>query len=152
MLAAARRELVQPKKRKEQFKRGVALMVKKLTDKRDCLRLRPAVIFAVGYAGFMRWSYMENIKVEDTTFYSKQKKRKNDQFREGSVILIHQQNSLDGPVNLYEQLIVTVHLKTDPYLLSNIVWPHRETAHCVQKLFARLKCKGALERGGLDFR
>ena len=133
MLAAARRGLVQPKKRKEQFKRGVALMVKKLTDKRDCLRLRPAVVFAIGYAGFMRWSDMENIKVEDID--SKQKKRKNDQFREGSVILIHQQNSLDGPVNLYEQLIVTVHLKTDLYLLSNIIWSsQRDGGLCTEAL------------------
>ncbi len=159
VLEAARRRLAQPKNRKEPLKKQeVARIVEKLTETEDCLKLRTAVFIAVGFAGFMRWNDMENIKVEDMTFHSdhmeiRLKKRKNDQFRRGSVILISRHSSTTGPVGLCEQLIAKAQLKADSCLLSNLVhtergWIPRKGS--LQYSRARELMKEALAAAGLE--
>ena len=58
----------------------------------NCLKLRTAVMVAVGFAGFFRWNDLEQLKVGNITFQEdyaefRMQKRKN-QFRKGSIVLI----------------------------------------------------------------
>ena len=115
---------------------------------------------AVGFAGFLRWNDMEQLKVQDITFYEEYAefrlgKRKNDQFRQGSVVLIERQSGAGGPVDLCERLIKTAKLSRDDHLFANLV----KTADGWRKKKGHLQYSRALElfkeavgAAGLDVR
>ena len=126
VVAAAKRKLAHQPKRKEPLKKEeAAKIVRSLLEDSDCLKLRTAVMVAVGFAGFLRWNDMEQLKVRDITFYEEYAefrlgKRKNDQFRQGSVMLIERQSGAEGPVGLCERLIKTAKLARDDHLFANL--------------------------------
>ena len=62
----ARRRPPKPEKRKERCGRNG----ENVNREWHCLKLRMAVIIVIRFAGWVRWNDMENIKVEDITFYS----------------------------------------------------------------------------------
>ena len=159
VVAAARRQLAQTPRRKEPLKKDqIGQIVATLTQSGGCLNLRTAVMVALGFAGFMRWNDMEQIKVEDLLFKKKYmevtlRKRKNDQLRQGSVVLITRQDSENGAVELCERLIREAKLLPTDYLLANLVntkdgW--RTKKGVLQYSRARELLRDVLIRVGLD--
>ena len=157
--SAARRELARPPVRKEPLKKEqIRQIVDELLEEGGALHLRTAVMVSVGFAGFMRWNDLEQIKVCDLTFHRKYmevrlSKRKNDQLREGSVVLIGRQDKRSGPVELCEELIKVAHLSPDDHLLNNLVetkngW--RVKKGTLQYSRARELFREAVSRAGLD--
>lgn len=139
VVVAAKRRLARSKQRMEPLARHeVATAVEKLTESGDCLQLRTAVFIAVGFAGFLRWDDLECINVGDLSFHEdhmeiRLHKRKNDQFREGSVVLVCRQEGSTCPVELCELLIASAGLLPEDRLLSNLVrtkagWRKRQGA------------------------
>ena len=129
VLRAARRSCAQAPKRKEPLtKAEVKVIVTKLLEGKegDCLRLRTAVVVALGFAGFLRWNDMEQITVQDIDFHDSHMvlrlgKRKNDQMRKGSMIVIAREEGDLGAVTLTERLIEAAGLHGSEHLLSNLV-------------------------------
>ena len=125
--AAAKRRLACTPRRKEPLnKKQVATIVGQLAGSDDCLKLRTAVMFVIGFAGFMRWDDLARIRVRDIAFrrdYMEVRldKRKNDQLREGSLVLISTQPGELGAVALTQRLIEETNLQADDHLLSNLV-------------------------------
>ena len=124
---AAKRRLARPPARKEPLRpQEISEMVNNLIKKGGCLNLRSAVMIAVGFAGFLRWNDMENLLVRNIAIHSefmeiKLEKRKNDQMRRGSVVLVSRQEGECCPVTLCSQLIDQAGLQPDNHLLSNLV-------------------------------
>ena len=147
VVAAAKRKLAHKPRRKEPLKKEeAAKIVCSLLEDSDCLKLRTTVMVAVGFAGFLRWNDMEQLKVRDITFYEEYAefrlgKRKNDQFRQGSVVLIERQSGAGGPVDLCERLIKTAKLARDDHLFANLV----KTADGWRKKKGHLQYSRALE-------
>ncbi|XP_020908588.1 uncharacterized protein LOC110246574 [Exaiptasia diaphana] len=81
--------------------------------------LQVAVLIVVGFAGFLRWSDLSVIKVEDVVFYDSHMdvvlpKRKNDQRRSGSAISIASTGSVYCPVSLTRRFILRAGLLSGP--------------------------------------
>ena len=69
IVTAAKTELARPPVGKQPLsKEMVAQVVGKLTESDNCMDLRSAVMFALGFAGFMRWDDMQRVCVGDISF------------------------------------------------------------------------------------
>ena len=159
IVTAAKRELARPPVRKQPLsKEMVAQVVGKLTESDNCMDLRSAVMFALGFAGFMRWDDMQRVCVGDISFRKdhmevRLAKRKNDQLRQGSTILIGRQPGDQGAMALCQKLISLAHLQEDDHILSNLVktkegWKTRKGSLKYGR--ARELFREALLRAGLE--
>ena len=75
-------------------------------DPSDCERL-PTIIWKPG----LRWDDLINLNISDLSFHNNHfsiffKKRKNDQFQEGSWIFIHRNGSFYCPVSLVNRFLI----------------------------------------------
>ena len=85
--------------------------VKKLVNKfgvGDLSNLQITCLVALGFSGFLRWDDLSRLRKEDFSFQEEcmrvfLHKRKNDQYREGSWILIARTSNLTCPVQLMEK-------------------------------------------------
>lgn len=124
--AAKRRLACAPRRKEPLGTEYVATIVGQLAGSDDCLKLRTAVMFAVGFAGFMRWDDLQRIRVQNITGRRDYMavyldKRNNDQLREGSLVLIATQPGEVGAVGLAQRLIKEANLQAEDHLLSNLV-------------------------------
>jgi len=156
--AAARRVLAQTPRRKKPLKKeDLAKVIDLLLKDDSCFSLRTAVMFAVGFAGFLRWDDLARIRVCDLEFQEEcmeitLQKRKNDQLRQGSYVVVARQAGANGAVSLCEKLIREMQLQQDDLLLSNIVksksgWKKRQGS--LQYSRARELFQSAIARAGL---
>ena len=89
VVTAAKRRLAHQPRRKEPLKKqDTADIIRNLLVEENCLKLRTAVMVAVGFAGFFRWNGLEQLKEGEITFREDNaefhlQKRKIDQFRKG---------------------------------------------------------------------
>ena len=72
--------------------------------------LQITVLIAVGFAGFLRWSDLSSICIENISFYDSHmsialEKRKNDQYRSGHDVIIARCLSAYCPVSLTERFL-----------------------------------------------
>jgi len=87
--------------------------------------LQIACLISLGFAAFLRWDDLKDLKRPNLCITSDHMsitliKRKNDQFREGSLILVARTGSRTCPVSLTERfLLVGQHKETD-YLFREI--------------------------------
>ena len=127
VVTAAKRRLAHQPRRKEPLKKqDTAKIIRNLLAEENCLKLRTAVMVAVGFAGFFRWNDLEQLRVGDITFQEDYaefhlQKRKNDQFRKGSIVLIEKQGGAACPVELCARLIKEAGLTKGDHLLANLV-------------------------------
>ena len=72
--------------------------------------LQVAALFALGFFGFLRWDDLSHLTPENLVFAPTHlalflEKRKNDQFREGSPILIERSEGVVCPVAIVEKFL-----------------------------------------------
>lgn len=83
--------------------------------------LQIVIIVVVGFAGFLRWSDLSNIRVENIKFCNSHmdivlEKRKNDQYRTGHSITIARTGSPYCPVSLTERFLARANISMGPLL------------------------------------
>ncbi|XP_028514421.1 uncharacterized protein LOC114574911 [Exaiptasia diaphana] len=118
---AAKRLLGRPPVKKENLKVG---HVQAIVDQfgyfgTSLADLQTVVIILVGFAGFLRWSDLSGIQVEGMQFHDTHMdimlgKRKNDQYRKGSMIPIARTGSVYCPVSMMERFIARTNTSTGP--------------------------------------
>ena len=87
--------------------------------------LQIACLIALGFAAFLRWDDLKDLRCCHLQMTSEHMsitltKRKNDQFREGSVILVARTGSRTCPVSLTEKLLLTGRHKGSDYLFRKV--------------------------------
>ena len=120
--------------------------------------LQVACLIALGFTAFLRWDDLKNLKRQHLQFTRDHlsitlTKRKNDQFREGSVILVARTGSRACPVSLTESFLLVGRHKESDYLFRKVCHtkygfsfrPQRLTYSRVTELF-----KKQLKAIGLD--
>ena len=124
---AAKRNLARTPQRKEPFtKQHVASMIKHLASEQSPINLRTAVMISLGFSGMLRWSDMQIIQWKDVVIAEefvelRLSKRKNDQFRSGSIVRIARQKSgSECPKALIEKLADSIVCEERDFLLSNL--------------------------------
>jgi len=101
--------------------------------------LQIACLIALGFAAFLRWDDLSNLKRANLQLTSDHMsiiltKRKNDQFREGSVILVARTGSPTCPVALTERLLLVGQHKESDYLFRKICHTKRGFSFRPQQL------------------
>ena len=79
-------------------------------EKGSLADVQVAVIFAMGFFGFLRWDDLSNLAVDDLLFADSHValfllQRKNDQFREGSWVFIARSEAAPCPVAVLEKFL-----------------------------------------------
>ena len=90
---AARRILARPPKRNEPLSADLVRRVVSRQEKGSVADVQLAVLFSLGYFGFLRWDNLHRLKVDSLHFEESHvaiflNKRKNDHFREGSWVFV----------------------------------------------------------------
>ena len=90
---AARRILARPPKRKEPLFADLVQRVVSRQEKGSVADIQLAVLFSLGYFGFLRWDNLHRLKVDSLHFEESHvaiflDERKNDLFREGSWVFV----------------------------------------------------------------
>lgn len=101
--------------------------------------LQIACLIALGFAAFLRLDDLSDLKRANLQLTSDNisiilTKRKNDQFREGSVILVARTGSRTSPVNLTERLLLVGQHKESDYLFRKICHTKRGFSFRPQQL------------------
>ena len=116
---AAKRLLAQPVSRKEPIKVGHLKEISRKFDRpgMSLKDLQTLLIILVGFAGFLRWSDLSGIKIENIQILPSHmsiflEKRKNDQFRKGQYVDIARFQKLSFcPVDVMERFLAHSHLE-----------------------------------------
>ena len=85
----------------------------------DLSDLQTTLLIVVGFAGFLRWNDLSNIRVESITFFELHMsifldKRKNDQFHNGSVVNVTRSGLDSCPVCLTERFLARTGMSSGP--------------------------------------
>jgi len=107
---AARRILARPKSRKTPLTGEAVTSILNRLRKGSIADLQVAALFALGFFGFLRWDDLSRLTPENLVFAPTHlavnlEKRKNDQFREGSQILIARSEGAVCPVAIVEKFL-----------------------------------------------
>ena len=132
LLEACQRILgTSPKNRKTPLK---AAQVKELVLRvggENAGELQMACLIALGFTSFLRWDDLKDLRRHNLHMTSDHTcmsitltKRKNDQFREGSVILVARTGSSSCPVSLTERFLLVGQHKESNYLLERFAIPN----------------------------
>ena len=158
VVEASKRILAKPKSRKTPLSvSAVRNIVHRLVDG-PLGNLQLAAFICLGFYGFLRWDDLRHITLDDLTFASTHltihlSKRKNDQFREGSQVLISRSDEALCPVKVVEKFLAVA--RHDP---KTTLWHRIQHTKNGQKLrkepmsYSRANklFKEELEREGLD--
>ena len=79
-------------------------------EKGSLADVQVAVMFAMGFFGFLKWDDLSNLAVDDLLFVDSHfalflLQRKNDQFREGSLVFIARSEAVPCPVAVLEKFL-----------------------------------------------
>lgn len=90
---AVRRILARPPNHKELLSADLVRRVVSRIEKGSVADIQLAVLFSLGYFGFLRWDDLHRLKVDSLHFEKSHvaiflEKRKNDQFREGPCVFV----------------------------------------------------------------
>lgn len=119
VVQAANRLLSKPVKRKLPLKLSqVKSLIVKYDKTGTSLKLLQTLLFIViGFAGFLRWSDLISIKVQNIHFHDSYMsiflpKRKNDQFRKGGWVYFWRSRNRTCPVSLMERFLAKTQLSS----------------------------------------
>lgn len=107
---AARRILAKPKSRKKPLSNVHVTAIVQRLEKGALGELQMAAMISLGFYGFLRWDDLSRITPEHLVFASTHlivhlEKRKNDQFREGTQVLIARADKAPCPVVVIEKFL-----------------------------------------------
>ena len=107
---AARRILAKPKSRKKPLTGDIVASILKRLQDGSLADLQVAALFALGFFGFLRWDDLSRLTPANLVFAPTHltvflEKRKNDQFREGSQVLIARSEESVCPVAVVEKFL-----------------------------------------------
>lgn len=110
VVEAARRILARPPERKKPLTAEQVMHIISRLEKGSPADVQVAVIFAMGFFGFLRWDDLSNLAVDDLLFADSHValfllQRKNDQFREGSWVFIARSEVAPCPVAVLEKFL-----------------------------------------------
>lgn len=155
---AARRILAKPKSRKEPLSSAQVTRIVQRLEKGSLADLQIAAMIALGFYGFLRWDDLSRITPKHLEFAPTHlvvhlEKRKNDQFRKGTQVLIARADKTPCPVQVVEKF-----LKIGRHNPGMIIWRRIQNTRGGQKLRsapmkysrARELFKKELVKEGLD--
>ena len=101
--------------------------------------LQIACLIALGFTAFLRWDDLEDLRRHNLHMTSDHmsitlSKRKNDQFREGSVVLVARTGSSTCPVSLTKRFLLVGQHKESDYLFRKICHTKLGFSFCPQQL------------------
>jgi integrase len=107
---AARRILAKPKSRKKPLSGTQVKSIVQRLEKGSLADLQVAAMFALGFYGFLRWDDLSRITPKHLEFAPTHllvhlEKRKNDQFRKGTQVLIARADRAPCPVAVVEKFL-----------------------------------------------
>ena len=107
---AARRILARPPERKKPLTADQVMRIISRLERGSLADVQVAVIFAMGFFGFLRWDDLSNLAVDNLLFADSHValfllQRKNDQFREGSWVFIARSEVAPCPVAVLEKFL-----------------------------------------------
>lgn len=107
---AGRRILAKPPNRKKALEVCQVKRVISRLEKSDLAGIQVAALFALGFFGFLRWDDLSRLTVDNLQFADSHLalflvQRKNDQFRDGSWVLIARNDSSPCPVAVVEKFL-----------------------------------------------
>ena len=110
ILEAARRILAKPTKRKASLKIEVIKRLIQRLEQGNLAQIQLAALVSLGFFGFLRWDDLSSLTTDGMKFAESHmalflEKRKNDQFREGSWVLIARSEVLPCPVAVVEKFL-----------------------------------------------
>ena len=110
VVEAARRILARPPERKTPLTAEQVMRLISRLEKGSLADVQVAVIFAMGFFGFLRWDDLSNLAVDNLLFADSHValfllQRKNDQFREGSWVFIARSEVAPCPVAVLEKFL-----------------------------------------------
>ena len=120
VVEAARRILARPAERKEPLSSALVRKVISRLEKGNLGDLQLAALFSLGFFGFLRWDDLRHLSVDSFYFADSHvaiflKKRKNDQFRDGSWVFIARCSTPPCPVKIIEKFLrIADHSKGSP--------------------------------------
>ena len=158
LVDAAKRVLAKPKTRKKPLTvTQVRALVARL-ERGTVADLQLAVMFSLGFFGFLRWDDLQHLSPDSLHFCESHvaiflKRRKNDQFREGSWVFVVRSSTPPSPVAVLEKF-----LRIGNHSSGSKLFRHVQNTKCGVRLrdqpmsysCARKLLKKELQREGLD--
>lgn len=107
---AARRILAKPKSRKQPLSNTQVITILQRLERGSLVDLQIAAMISLGFYGFLRWDDLKRITPEHLVFAPTHlsvhlEKRKNDQFREGTQVLIARAGGAPCPVAIVGKFV-----------------------------------------------
>ncbi|XP_063419642.1 uncharacterized protein LOC134704617 [Mytilus trossulus] len=133
----AKRQLSRPCSKKEPITPEILIqLVNRFGSTDNLLDKRIVTMCLIGYAGFLRFSEIVNIRACDIQFQSTHmsifiEKSKTDKYRQGSCVIIAKSNNITCPVTCLESYIkdANINLEDDKFIFRQITFFKKANTH-----------------------
>lgn len=153
ILEGGERTLSKPVVKKQPITADILKKVVSIYGRDDDLpRLRICCLMLIGYAGFLRFSELSNIKASNLVLRSSHveivvEKSKTDVYRQGNTVVIARTNNSTCPVSMLERYMnaAGIEFGSDEFIFRAISYRKRSNSHVLCKLNKPLSYSRARE-------